>query len=337
MLSVTVSDISQVAEARREAVGLAKQNGFDDEAAGRLSIAVTELATNLVKHGGGGRILATAFDEQDGVSGVEIVAIDKGPGISDIGGALADGVSTVGTAGNGLGAIRRQSHAFEIFSQHGQGTVVLARIAAQGAPRKPTTDNLPPWGGVNIPYPGESVSGDGWAVQRDETGCTLMVVDGLGHGPDAARVASEATRLFVRNWRSGPAETLRSLHAGLRATRGGAVAIAHIDKAASKVTYAGVGNIVGAIVSPDGQVKRMMSYNGTIGHNARQILEIGYPIEHANSLVVLHSDGVSGSWSVADYPGLMAQHPAIWAAVLYRDFARGRDDATVLVTKASAA
>ena len=81
-----------------------------------------------------------------------------------------------------------------------------------------------PGGACAIPIPGEVVSGDAWAVRSDEAGRTMMVVDGLGHGPEAAKVAAEATRLFDKYWRSGPMETLQALHAGLRATRGGAVA-----------------------------------------------------------------------------------------------------------------
>jgi anti-sigma regulatory factor (Ser/Thr protein kinase) len=333
MISVAVTDISQVAEARREAVDLAKRHGFDASAAGRVAIVVTELSTNLVKHGGGGQIVATAFDSGDGTTGLEIFCIDRGPGISNLDTSLLDGVSSAGTAGNGLGAIKRQSHAVEIFSQRGSGTVISARLLNRASVRPGDVEHLPPWGVMNVPMPGETVSGDGWAVRRDKRDSTLMVVDGLGHGPNAARVATEALRLFDKNWRSGPADTLRSLHAGLRATRGGAIAIARIEPEERRIIYAGVGNIAGSIVSRDGRMQRMMSHNGTVGHHARQIQELTYQFEDPGSFVVLHSDGVSGSWSAANYPGLAIQHPAVWAAVLYRDFARGRDDATVLVAK----
>ncbi|MBN9246987.1 MAG: ATP-binding protein [Hyphomicrobium sp.] len=334
MTPVAVTESSQVAEARRVSVDLARRHGFDDEAAGRVAIVATELATNLVKHGGGGIILSSSFDDQNGTQGVELIAIDKGPGMANVRSSLDDGVSTAGTAGNGLGAIRRQSYAFEIFSQRGHGTVIVSRLLAKMAHGRNSNGQLPAWGAVSVPMPGETVCGDAWAIRSDSTSRTVMVVDGLGHGPDAAKVATEAIRLFDKYWRSGPAETLKSLHAGLRATRGGAVAIARIEPVSKRVVYAGVGNIVGVIAAGNGQIKRMLSYNGTIGHNARHFQEIVYPIEDtASAEIILHSDGLSSSWSFDTYPGLITQHPAMLAAVLYRDFARGRDDATIVVTK----
>lgn len=335
MLSLTVTDGSQIADARRAAAGIARDIGFDEGSQGRVSIVVTELATNLIKHGGGGHILVGICEQPGGGSGVEIAAIDKGPGIPNLGAALADGVSTAGTAGNGLGAIKRQSCTFEIFSRVGQGTVVVARVGDGRRGSKAIESSIPPWGALNVAMPGESVSGDGWSIHHDERGCTLMVVDGLGHGPDAAKAATAAMRLFEKHRGASPAETLQAIHAGLRATRGGALAIARVEPGSRQVVFAGVGNIVGSIVSPDAQMKRMMSHNGTVGHNARRIQEIVYPLDDVRSTIVLHSDGLSGSWSIGSYPGLASQHPSLWAAVLYRDFARGRDDATVLVAKAS--
>jgi hypothetical protein len=200
------------------------------------------------------------------------------------------------------------------------------------------SEAFPPWGATCVAMPGEEVSGDAWAVRIGDGATTLLVVDGLGHGADAARVATEAVRLFDKYWRIGPAETLKSLHAGLRSTRGGAVAIARIEPDARRVIYSGVGNISGAIATADGQIKRMMSHNGILGHNARRIQEIAYPLERPqDAAVIMHSDGVSSSWSAASYPGFLTQRPALLSALLYRDFARGRDDATVLVAKGLAA
>jgi anti-sigma regulatory factor (Ser/Thr protein kinase) len=335
MISLAIKDSSQIADARRAAGNVARDVGFDEEGQGRVAIVVTELATNLVKHGSGGQILVGSFEQLGGEAGVELIAVDNGPGIADMGRAMADGNSTAGTAGNGLGAIKRQSCAFEIYSRVGQGTVIVARVSQRA--RHGAGCALPSWAAVNVAMPGETVSGDGWAVRSDGQASTLMVVDGLGHGPEAAKASTEAMRLFEKHWRLPPTETLGYIHAGLRATRGGAIAIARVDPGARSVTFAGVGNIAGSIIASDGQTKRMMSHNGTVGHNARRIQEIVYPLDDLLSMIILHSDGLSGSWSISNYPGLAAQHPSVWAAILYRDFARGRDDATVLVAKATAA
>ncbi|MBS0232017.1 MAG: SpoIIE family protein phosphatase [Proteobacteria bacterium] len=336
MILVPVTEISQVAEGRRAAVVLAEQNGFDAEAAGRVAIVATELATNLVKHAPGGHLILATFDGLDGSAGIEIIAIDKGPGISDLAVALADGLSTAGTAGNGLGAVKRQSESFEIFSQSGHGTAIVSRILAKRPSLRFKDAAVPLWGAICVPFPGETVSGDAWSVRVDEASQTVMVVDGLGHGPDAARVATDATRLFNKYWKDEPAEIVRSLHAGLRSTRGGAVAVARIEPVRNRIVFAGVGNISGSILASDGDTRRMMSHNGTIGHNARNIQQISYPLEKpSETSVVLHSDGIGTSWAATAYPGLLNRSPILLAAVLYRDFSRGRDDATVLVTKGS--
>lgn len=341
MNSVTVIETSQVAEARRASLSLARSIGFDEEACGRVALVTTELATNLVKHGSGGQILSAIADDREGTAAIEVVAIDKGRGVANVDAALSDGNSTAGTLGHGLGAARRQSAEFEIFSQIGAGTVIVAWITAKrprpGYETAERRSSMPSWGGVCIPIPGEVVSGDAWAVRSDEAGRTMMVVDGLGHGPEAAKVAAQATRLFDKYWRSGPMETLQALHAGLRATRGGAVAVARVEWSPARVRYAGVGNIVGAIATTDARLRRMISYNGTIGHTARNIQEQVYPLEQADdATIIMHSDGIGTSWSLAAYPGLLARHPSLLAAVIYRDYARGRDDATVLVVKGRA-
>ena len=178
--------------------------------------------------------------------------------------------------------------------------------------------------------PGQTVCGDSWSVANTAAGRTLMVVDGLGHGPDAAEASVEAVRLFNRfNGHQVPT-LLEYIHGGLRATRGAAVSIARYDAADRKIVYSGVGNVAGALLI-NGALRRMVSMAGTAGFNARKIQAFDYPF--ASGLVILHSDGLQSSWTLDRYPNLVSFHPTLIAAILYRDFNRGRDDATVLVGK----
>jgi anti-sigma regulatory factor (Ser/Thr protein kinase) len=321
-----VTDQSHIAEARRSAVEAATAFGFDTTHAGRVAIVATELATNIVKHGGGGEMLISIYEDPTG-TGVELIALDRGRGISNITHALQDGVSSTGTSGHGLGAIRRQSRVMEIASWPGQGTAILARLENQQRP--PSTDR-PPWGSICVPITGETTSGDAVDVVDGERGRTMIVADGLGHGPEAATAAVEAVRLFRRHQSLSIPEILQYLHTGLRATRGAAVALARFDQGTGKVMYGGIGNISGAIVDgPD--IRRMVSLNGTAGHNARRIQIFDYP--YNGGLVVMASDGIATGWSLAPYPGLAQAHPSLIAAILYRDYARRRDDASVLVVR----
>jgi hypothetical protein len=85
------------------------------------------------------------------------------------------------------------------------------------------------------------------------------------------------------------------------------------------------------VIISAGETKRMVSMAGTAGFNVRKIQGFDYPFQRG--LVILHSDGLASSWSLDRYPNIAALHPSLIAAILYRDFTRNRDDATVLVAK----
>ena len=347
--SLRVTERSDVAEARRICVAHATGLGFDEGDAGRVAIVATELATNLLKHGGGGEILVGREDEGDG-GVVELLALDKGRGMADVAQCLRDGYSTAGSAGTGLGAMERQSDAFELFSAPSLGCAILARLRPRrrGAQRPAGADRVRPAaglrvGGVNVPMRGEPVSGDAWAAVRPPAAVgagraplLLLVADGLGHGPLAAQASGDAVRLFRAHQTQQPAELAETIHLGLRATRGAAIAVVAIDPERASVTICGIGNIAGTILA-DGQARRMVSLNGTAGLAARKFQEFSYPIADAGGrapfLVVMHSDGLGSQWSLDRYPGLALRDPALISAVLYRDYARGRDDTTVVVVK----
>jgi hypothetical protein len=74
----------------------------------------------------------------------------------------------------------------------------------------------------------------------------------------------------------------------------------------------------------------MVSHNGTLGVQLLRTQQFEYDWQ-PGSRIVMHSDGLSGRWSIDSYPGLNLKHPAVIAGVLYRDFVRRRDDATIVV------
>jgi len=126
-----------------------------------------------------------------------------------------------------------------------------------------------------------------------------------------------------------PAAILERAHAAARSTRGAAASVARIDRAAGKITFAGVGNVAGWYWTDDG-LRPMLTRHGTLGQAAAKPREEIYPFSEGTA-VILASDGLESRWSVGDYPGLRARAPATIAALLWRDFSRGRDDATAVV------
>ena len=174
----------------------------------------------------------------------------------------------------------------------------------------PSTDGLgrsTTWAGLAVPLRGETACGDAFAMLRDGSGWTALLADGLGHGLHAAEASNAAVQLFRAHGPDLPANLLGMIHAGLRHTRGAALSIARYEVARDVIVFAGVGNVAGAVIV-DGVVKRMVSHAGTAGMVARRIQEFEQPFT-PGSLLVMHSDGVSGNWDLADYAGLSSAHP----------------------------
>jgi anti-sigma regulatory factor (Ser/Thr protein kinase) len=327
----TVSDPSGVGEARRRTVALASSLGYDEADVGRAGLLVTEAASNLVKHAGGGEILVRSCPV-GATTALEVLILDRGPGMADLGAAFRDGYSSAGTPGTGLGAIRRAASELDVYSKRASGTALVAVLRPQGMGRDTL---LRPFrvAGMSVAMPGEEVCGDDWAVRDADRGRRLiLVMDGLGHGQGAADAAREARRLFLEGTEVDPVEILERLHRGLRPTRGAAGAVAAVDPLAGKVVYAGVGNIAGVILDPSRR-RSMVSHNGILGHEARRIQAFTYELP-TGATIILHSDGLTSHWDLASYPGVTLRHPALIAGLLYRDFRRERDDVTVVVARA---
>lgn len=312
-------------EARRLASDLAASAGFGETATGRVALVATEAATNLAKHAPGGEVLLRLMGEHRS-GAVTLLAIDAGAGVADTARALEDGTSTAGSPGTGLGAMRRLSALFDIYSSP-RGTVVLAAITdASVAPPTPTDVGV-----VSVALRGEEQCGDDWAVVEEPERTVAMVADGLGHGTAAHEAARAATRLFREHADRPLAEVLERVHDGLRTTRGAAAAIVELDRERRLARFAGVGNVAGTVCEGE-RARNMVSHHGILGHQVRKVQEFTYPWP-PEALVVLHSDGLSARWDLRAYPGLSARHPMLIAGVLYRDFRRKTDDATIVVLR----
>lgn len=311
-----IDDSSKVGEARRAAQSLASFE-FTAEIAGKVAIVATELANNLLLHARGGELLIQTLGDEDSAV-VELLAIDRGPGMDNVDRCLTDGYSTAGTPGTGLGAVRRLATEFDIHSIPGEGTIVMARFGASIGAR---------YGAVSIALEGEIECGDAWSLKQDALGLALFVVDGLGHGTFAAEAARVAVAAFDTAPFAQPQEIMIRANGLMSKTRGGAAACARM--VGDKVSFAGIGNISGTLISP-GNSQGLVSHDGTLGLNHRRTQQFEYT-RQPGAMLIMHSDGVSARWDLKDRPDLLARHPAIIAAALCRDHGRERDDATVVV------
>lgn len=322
----TVTHASDVAAVRRAGQRLADELGFDETRAGKLALIITEAATNILKHAGEGEMHIGRAQSASGV-GIDVLAIDSGPGIADVDASLVDGMSTAGTAGTGLGALRRLSDEFDVYTALGKGAVFFMRLWRDVPPPGPCGVEV---GALWMPMAGEEECGDGWAVRCDPRGATLLAADGLGHGPEAARAAAAAIRALAERKAPRAEELMQAAHAALRPTRGAALATARIEFEDDELRFAGIGNIAGCVID-DGR-RALVSHNGIVGHNMRKVQEFPLPFGRG-ALCIMHSDGIQTQWDLNKYPGLAGRSAVLIAAVLMRDFIRRRDDAMVLVVR----
>ncbi|TXK48718.1 SpoIIE family protein phosphatase [Pontibacter qinzhouensis] len=324
---------------KRDITRIAESYGFSPAEVGRVNIVVSEMVSNLQKHTTqGGEILIKQLDK----TGIEIICLDNGPGMADAIRTMEDGYSSVGTAGEGLGAIKRQSHEFDIFSQLGAGTILLSRMFKGHYKPSPMPKSRYEVAAVMVPKPGEFACGDNYAMLERGNDCYLIALDGLGHGPNAQEASTEAANAFLSQPSQDPAAVLRHIHGSIRRTRGSVGTVAHISLGKKQISFCGVGNIAGKIFSVEGPYltnalsRNIMAYNGILGHNVPSSFSTQIDTWNNSKLLVLHSDGLKSRWDISKYTNLHRRDASIIAALLYRDFCRQTDDTLVLVARSKA-
>jgi anti-sigma regulatory factor (Ser/Thr protein kinase) len=322
-------DRSYFALIKKEVHSLATASGFDNVKVGKADIIISEITSNLSKYANGGEILTGLGEDQYGVY-VEIVCVDNGPGIPDLGRVLSDGYSSTSTMGHGLGSVKRLSDVFDIFSLRGWGTIVFSRLYRDERPlfRQRRLD----CNGVNIPKTGEQLSGDGYCFANTNDGFRLLIADGLGHGIEAHSAVKKATEAFLQCEDESPTETLRFIHSSIRKTRGVVGVVIRYTHSARQWNFVSVGNIAIRWLAPVGN-RNIIAYNGIVGYNIpgsmsdQQLSQEDYP------QFIACSDGIRSRWDVTKFPTVLQHHGTVIATALYKEFARGTDDSSIIVCK----
>lgn len=307
--------------ARDRALRCGLPGSMPDQAA----VLASELAGNLDKHAVDGTVYVQPFRLG---TGVEIVAVDRGPGIGDLDRAMADGYTTAtGSLGAGLGAVRRIATEFTIRTRAGFGTLVCARLSPPGKPPSRRWDT----GSVCLPAKSERHCGDACAVAETGDALTGLVVDGLGHGVAAAEAARSALRSFHTAPDRPLDDILTSLHRSLRHTRGAAAGVLRLRP--DRAEYCGVGNIRAVAFSGGDVLHRLAGQPGIVGWNipTPRVRTLSLP---PGTAVALHSDGIESRWSHSPSTFLLRLPPPLLAAALAHGHRRTRDDATVLTVRA---
>lgn len=318
-VAIHVTDRSRIGEARRLARALADAARLTDARQEEVAIVASELAANLVDHAPGGWFIAQRLG-----GAVDLYAIDRGPGLTDVDQCFVDGFSTTGTSGIGLGAIRRLSAEHAVDTRPDAGTVFFARCGL-----------LPDFGvaigAATRPYPGQRRNGDGWCIDRVGPILRVIVLDGLGHGPSAADATEAGLAALAGCTLTEPVELLAHLDHALASTRGAAATIVCLDLDAGTAALAGVGNVAAVLYDGDESITCVPRF-GVLGAQSRLAGARSQPATWTpSSRLVLHTDGVSEKWRTGKRRAGLRRPPGVLAGRLLRDHARRNDDATAIV------
>ena len=321
------SDLNAV---KRVAKAMTAAIGFEERESEEIVLAVSELASNLIRHATRGMLTLTPLAD-GGHSGIQIESVDKGPGIADVEQSITDGFSTVHSLGYGLGTVNRLMDEFDIASQPGVGTQVVCRRWVRAD--EPGTMLCPlEFGAATRAKPEmKSVNGDDFVIRQWNQSALVGVIDGLGHGQWAQK-AAQAARIYIESHFDQPlTDIFRGVGRMCRATRGVVMTLARFDWAQDKLTFAAVGNIEARVFNSPEPVKFIVR-RGIIGLNAPHpvVLERHW---NPNNIMVLHSDGVRTHWQWEEFPELAEESATVIAQKLLRALAKDTDDATVLVVR----
>jgi len=340
--SVALNEEASIGQARRALNRRAAELDFNERRLAEIDIAMHEIGSNAIKFGRStGQIYFTETDSDLDAPGIEIIYIDKGPGIEDPLLAVEDGYTTTGSMGAGLGAVKRMVDEFYIYSmvhsstkrlslyeRTSHGTAIVLRKYVADEAERPASDNRSRWGAFTRPQAGEESNGDGYIIKRFENRQLIAIIDGLGHGEGARLAAAAAIASVEENSEAAVEAILRAAHEALRSTRGVVMGVAAIDCSSRTIEYSGIGNTDFRVLGGTKPL-RFISLNGTLGSRLERVKVFKEQLPRA-ATIVLSTDGISERWDPENYPGLLGLDPQLLCAVVLRDYGRANDDATIL-------
>ena len=342
MISVDIFEINNdwdIGHTRRYIVEESKKLGFNNIELGQISIVINELCTNFIKHKAvEGTLKFKILKETDRV-GFEITAQDKGPGIKDVDEVIKNGVSSKGTMGGGIGAIKRLMDSFEIYSNYistesnhpdldSIGTLIKLKKWLHNDSRLKENDiNLSV---LSRPYPGMTVNGDSYYIKKFKDRCIFAVIDALGHGIEANLVSRLVSEIINDNTHKSIEHMLKSINKGLLQTRGAVAGIIQIDTIKKEFEYSAVGNIEFRYIF-NGKTERLIFVNGILGAYSNNMMKVHRKHYEIGSVVTMCTDGIINKWDSTSYFDTHLVNPTLVANSILKDFGKDNDDATILV------
>ncbi|MFI5251265.1 MAG: SpoIIE family protein phosphatase [Bacteroidota bacterium] len=200
-------------------------------------------------------------------------------------------------------------------------------------PAKTLNDLQIEYGVISRALPGEPECGDKYIIEPSNNGVLVGVVDGLGHGNEAANAARIAIETLKAHANESVTSLINHCHNNLKDTRGVVMCLASIRVSDETVTWIGVGNVEAMIVRADSTVvqrhEHIMLRGGVVGYNLPVLQATELRIAKGD-LMIIKTDGLESGYG-DEYPNKeSAQHIAERIGTKY---IKGTDDALVLVLR----
>jgi anti-sigma regulatory factor (Ser/Thr protein kinase) len=325
---IFVGEALDCAVAQQTARRLTLELGFATVHSEEIVLAVAELASNVVRHAGRGTLIFRPLD-RGGRVGIEVEADDSGPGMKDIERAFADGYSSAGGLGYGLGTVNRLMDELEVTSTAALGTRVLCRRWVRPVTER-TVFHFWEVGVASRSRACAPENGDAFVVREWDGKLLAGVIDGLGHG-EAAQQAALAAQTFIQSHYDLPLDGMfQGVSRACRGTRGVVMAFAQFASP-TEMALANLGNVEIRAWSGAERVQFAVK-RGILGVGDSHAVVQQHRWNPGWTLV-LHSDGLHTRWQWSDFPGLERAPAQAIADKLLNELAKEDDDATVVTVK----
>lgn len=196
-------------------------------------------------------------------------------------------------------------------------------------------EDLIEWGVASAVMPGESESGDSYVVEGFDQGVLVGVVDGLGHGSEAALAARTVGATLADFARESVIALFRHCNEAAQKTRGVVMSLASFSNKDSTMTWAGVGNVEGLLLRADANASPAAEYlllrSGGVGFNLPELRATVIPLQRGDMLIFA-TDGIRSNFSQALLLNLHETPQRIAERILAQNL-KGTDDALVLVAR----
>jgi len=189
------------------------------------------------------------------------------------------------------------------------------------------------WGVAALPFNGQPESGDRYVVQSFPGGVLLAIIDGLGHGSEAAMAATTAEFILRAEPREPVISLVRRCHESLRLTRGVVMSLVSFDTSHGLMTWLGVGNARGILLrsglSGNQPREELLLRAGVIGGQIPALQAAVLPVACGDTLFLV-TDGIAGDFS---QQLMRSEAPQRTAELILSKHAKRDDDALVLVAR----